>query len=367
MSPGRVAVIGVGRSRPAFRRPESGFAELVHEAVTACLEDAGVSIAEVGNIVTCSNDFMDGRTISSMAVGDAAGAAAGEGKNISTVEGDGTLAAYYGMSRILSGGYASTLVVAHAKHSEGDYRLITNAWFDPIYERALGLDWMSAAALQARLVMDGRRLCVGDLDRVVERNRRHGAGNPEATLRAGVSPEELSGSPMMAPPLRAADISPLADGAAALLLGSEEFAGGRAKRPVWVAGAAFSADPRMTDRDLSGAPALRRAAESARRMAGLEKLPGEVDFVELDESFSYQQPLWLAELGLETLDDERINPSGGSACGRSEGVAGLDRIIAAARRLRGDAPVPLKNARLALAHGSGGPCAQSHCVWLLGN
>lgn len=355
----RIAIIGVGQTKLRQDRAADTFADLVYEAATRCLEDAGISIKDVGNIVTVSNDFLDGRTISSMAVGDAAGAAFGEGKNISTVEGDGTFGAFYGMSRILSGAYPNTLVVAHSKASEGDPKLISNAWFDPIYERSLGLDAYTAAALQARVVMEKRGLTDKDLAGVVVRNRAAGAKNPNAQQTAPLTLQEVLDSPPLASPLRAADISPLSDGAAAILLAGEDFARAHCKNPVWVEGAAYSADPKLTDRDLGIAKALREAAAGACRMAGLEGLKGNVDAVELDESFSYQQPLWLSELGLETLAPERINPSGGSACGRPEVPAGLLRMIEAARQLRG-------GAKRVLAHGQSGPCAQSHCVWLLG-
>ena len=86
------------------------------------------------NVVMVSNDFMDGRTISSMAVGEAAGA---HDKNISTVEGDGTFGALYGAMRVWAG-FKSTLVVVHAKGSEGDPRFITNGMFDPIFQRTSG-------------------------------------------------------------------------------------------------------------------------------------------------------------------------------------------------------------------------------------
>ena len=63
------------------------------------------------------------------AVMDAAGA---WDKDVSTVEGDGTFGAIYGMMRALSGSFDTTLVVAHVKGSEGNMNLITNGMFDPI-------------------------------------------------------------------------------------------------------------------------------------------------------------------------------------------------------------------------------------------
>jgi len=63
-----------------------------------------------------------------------------------------------------------------------------------------------------------------------------------------------------------------------------------------------------------------------------------------------------------------VNPSGGVLSAHSVQVAGLARIAEAVLQLRGEAgkrQVP--GARVALAHGTGGICAQTHCVWVLSN
>jgi len=124
----RVALVGVGQTKHAGCRPEVNYPELVYEAVSLALDDAGMEIGEIDNVITTSNDFWDGRTIASMATGDVSG---GVGKNISCVEGDGTYGAFYGLTRILSGSYGTTLVTAYSKGSESISPLITNAAFDP--------------------------------------------------------------------------------------------------------------------------------------------------------------------------------------------------------------------------------------------
>lgn len=358
----KIAVIGVGQT--AFEREKKAetFADLVYEATNAALEDAGIAIADVDNIVTASNDFWDGRTISSMAVGDAAGAAFGEGKNISTVEGDGTFAALYGMSRILSGSYKTTLVVAHSKGSEGDNRMITNAYFDPVSERALGLDSITAAALQARAFLEHEGLREEDCAKVVAKNRAAGVKNPKAQLRRGVSVEEALASPTLASPLKRDDICPISDGAAAIILASEDF--GKSRKPVWVQGVGLCADRRLSDRDLWESQALRRAAQAAYKMAGISDPKRELDAAEISEQFSYQELLWLKELGLG--DPGRVNLSGGCLCAHAVTAAGLVRMIEAVLQLRGEAANQISTPRRALAHGQNGMCGQAHCVWILG-
>jgi len=131
-----IAIVGVAQTGYEAKIRNKTNYDLVYEVTKGVLDDAGLSLADIDNIVTVSNDFMDGRTISSMAVGEAAG---GHDKNISTVEGDGTFGAFYGAMRIL-GGFNTTLVVAHSKGSEGSLKHITNAMFDPVYHRLIGIE-----------------------------------------------------------------------------------------------------------------------------------------------------------------------------------------------------------------------------------
>ena len=89
----RVAIVGVGQTKHEARKKEYSFSEMVYGAVKMALEDAGIGIDGIDNVITTSNDFWDGRTISSMATGDMSG---GPGRNDSCVEGDGTFGAFYG-------------------------------------------------------------------------------------------------------------------------------------------------------------------------------------------------------------------------------------------------------------------------------
>ena len=151
-----------------------------------------------------SNDFMDGRTISSMAVGEAAGA---HDKNISTVEGDGTFGALYGAMRVWAG-FKSTLVVVHAKGSEGDPRFITNGMFDPIFQRHLGLEAVSASALQANAYMERYGLYEEQFALVSVKNHGNALKNPLAHLPMELIVEDVMASKKLAEPLKLLDCSP---------------------------------------------------------------------------------------------------------------------------------------------------------------
>lgn len=376
----KVAIVGIGQTKFEREKKEQAFAELVYEAVTKALEDAGITIAEIDNIVTISNDFWDGRTISSMAVTDACGA---YGKDMTTVEGDGTFGALLGYMRTLSGSFDSTLVVAHSKISEGNPRAIFNCTFDPIYERMLGLDAITSSALQARRYMIKYGVTEEQFAKVSVKNHKNAKNNPYAQLSLDIKVEDVLNSRMLADPIKLLDASPISDGACAIILANEWKAKKISEKPVWIKGVGHCADAyHLGDRDLAETDSLREAANKAYKMAGVKIPIKDIDVAEVYDAFSYQELMWLEGLGFckkgeggklidegvtEMSGELPVNPSGGVLSAHAVLVAGLVRIAEAALQIRGDAGKrQLSNVNMALAHGINGPCGQSHCVWVLG-
>lgn len=362
------------------RKEAETVADMVFESVTEALEDAGMTIKDIDNFVTGCNDFWDGRTISSMAVGDATGA---WDKNISCVEGDGAFVAFYGMTRILSGSFRTTLVTAHSKGSQSLPSLITNAMFDPIYTRPLGLDAITSGALQARRYMDKYGITEEQCAKVSVKNHRNAKNNPYAQMPMDISVDHVLNSRMLADPIKLLDASPITDGACAIILANEEMARNFSDNPVWLKGVGFCADAyHLGDRDLAECQSLEKAAKTAYKMAGIKNPFKEIDVAEIYDAFSYQELMWTEGLGFcekggggrlidsgETEMDGSmpVNPSGGCLSTHAVIAAGLIRIAEATLQIRGDAGMrQVPNVKAALAHGINGPCGQSHCVWILG-
>lgn len=380
----KTAIIGVGQTKQERNKKHQNFAEMVYEATQLALSDAGVDIKDIDNVITVSNDFWDGRTISSMAVQDVAGSYQ---KNVSTVEGDGTFGAYYAMTRILSGSYKNTLIVAHSKGSESDTNLITNGMFEPIFTRPLGLDNITSAALQARAYMDTFGVSEADFAAVSVKNHGNALKNPNAQIGKKITVDDVLKSKTLASPLKLYDVSPITDGAAAMIISGEEFTnkikGGKAK-PVYLKGAAFCSDAYdLGLRDLARSPALKAAAEKAYQMAGVKNPAKDIDMAEIYDAFSYMELMWYEGLGFcpegkgaefmksgvtQMNGSLPVNASGGVLSAHAVITAGLIRMIEAALQIRGDAGAHQidKKINTALAHGINGPCAQAHCVWVLG-
>ncbi|MFH1092138.1 MAG: thiolase family protein, partial [Pseudomonadota bacterium] len=291
----KVAIVGVGQTKYERRKKGETVADLVYEVTVKALDDAGLTIDDIANVVTVSNDFWDGRTISSMAVQDACGA---RHKDISTVEGDGLFGAFYGLMRILSGAFPTTLVTAHMKGSESRMNLITNAMFDPIYTRLLGLDSITSSALQARAYFDAFGITEEQCAKVSVKNHKNARNNPYAQLPLDLTVEEVMRSRMLSDPIKLLDTSPITDGAAAVILANEEAAGKAKTKPVWIKGAGHCCDAyHLGDRDLARSPALEKAAAKAYALAGVKDPRQEIDVVELYDAFSYMELMWLEGLG----------------------------------------------------------------------
>jgi len=376
----RVAIIGVGQTKYERRKKAETFADMVYEVTVKALEDAGLTIKDIENVVTVSNDFWDGRTISSMAIQDACGS---RHKDISTVEGDGLFGVFYGAMRILSGSFATTLVVAHMKGSESRMNLITNAMFDPIYTRMLGLDAITSAAMQARCYMARFGITEEQCAKVSVKNHGNAKRNPLAQLPMDITVEDVMASRMLSDPLKLLDASPITDGAAAVILANGQAAAKAKTTPVWLKGVGHCSDAyHLGDRDLSRSPALAAAAKKAYAMAGIRNPLEQIDVAEVYDAFSYQELMWLEGLGFceeggaGRLIDEGVtqmdgklpvNPSGGCLSAHAVMVAGLARLIEATLQVRGAAGKrQVSGCRTALAHGINGPCGQSHCVMIVG-
>ena len=374
----KAAIAGVAQTKYERRKKDQIFADMVFDVTRAALDDAGLSINDIDNVVTVSNDFYDGRTISGMAVGDACGA---EDKNISTVSGDGSFGAFYGLMRVLSG-YKATLVVAHYKGSEGDVKITTNGMFDPVFHRHLGLDAISSSALQANAYMTRYGISEEDIAKVSVKNHGNAKNNPFAQLPLDITVADVMKSRKIAEPLKLLDCCPVSDGAAAIIIVNEEIAGKCKKKPVWVKGVSHCCEEYfLGDRDLANPVALKAAASRAYAMAGIKNPLEDISVAEILEPFSYMEPLWLEGLGFcesgagAKLIDKGVtvmggklpvNPSGGALSANPILVAGLARLIEAALQVRGEAGArQVKNVNNALAHGFNGPCGQSHCVWVV--
>jgi len=356
------------------------FQGMLLECVEAILKQTGVTFdleKGIRNIITCSDDVCDARTISNNAITDVVGAHyRGEEK----IAQDGINVLGYAMACILSGHDDVVLLAGHCKESQSESRrMCTNLAYDPFYCRPLGLDFVNVNAFQAREYMAKSGLTEEHLARIVVRSRKNAVKNPYARENKMVTEKEVMNSPMLADPIRELHYYPVTDWAVAMLLSSEERVSEFTDKPVWIAGFGNCMDTYFPgDKDLTSNFALKRAAERAYRMAGIEDPQRELDLVELNDAVAYQLPLWAEGIGLAEegkggrwieeggMDKHHVNLSGGMLNGNPIMLGGLARATEAILQLRGEARErQVAGARKALAHGTTGAAGQHHAVVIL--
>jgi 3-oxoadipyl-CoA thiolase len=124
----------------------------------------------------------------------------------------------------------------------------------------------------------------------------------------------------------AGNASGINDGAAALVIASEEKAAELGAEPlgVFVGSASAGVDPRVMG--IGPIPAVRKLLARV----GVE--PGELDLVELNEAFASQSLVVIRELG---LDEENVNVNGGAiALGHPLGMSGARLVVSLLHELR---------------------------------
>jgi acetyl-CoA C-acetyltransferase len=377
----RVAIIGQAQTAYSRRMAGLHLEEIVHRTVRAALRDAGLGIADIDTVVGAGCDTLDGRSISNVFVAEAEGAFL---KDETKVEEDGAYAAYYALMRLLSGAFDTALVVAYSKGSESSLHSYSAMISDPFYQRPLGLDMTSAAALHASAFSQKYGVTAEQAASVVVKSRRNAALNPYAQERAPLTVEEVLAEPMACSPLHAPEMAPCGDGACVLVLACDERAERAANPPVWIKGVGQANDAYYIGHreSLADIPSASFAARKAYEMAGISDPSKDLDFAEIYELTSYGelalcgamdlcQPAdagALSAAGHTALGaDLPINPSGGTLAAHALLAAGLARLAEASLQISGRAGErQVKDARVGLVHSCCGLAFQSNLVFVLG-
>ncbi len=376
----RVAIVGYAQSHHQHNMQKTR-EDMVFEVCKEALHHAGILREHLDTVITASTDFLDGRTISNVFLSMAVGAFL---KDESKVEEDGTSALYYALMRILAGTHDVALVEAHTQGSTFNPHQVTFYTLDPLFDRQIGvLNDIAAAALQARMYMNRYGVSEEHLAMAAVKNIANAAENPCAHRRMpDVSVEEVMSSKVFYDPIRELMMSPISDGACALILASEERAKEITDKPVWIEGVGSCQDSYLRDRNIQSLDSLQSAARTAYKMAGVKEPFSELDVAEVSEKFAHEELMIYEALGLcqegegknliergtTRRDGEMpVNPSGGALGADPVCATGLIRVIEAAKQIRGEAGgYQVPDVRRALAHGQFGICAQKNTVFVLG-
>jgi acetyl-CoA acetyltransferase len=234
---------------------------------------------------------------------------------------------------------------------------------------------MAVYAATARRFFARGGASVEDAAAVAVKNRAHASANPRAQFREPVTIERVLTSRMIADPLRLLMCSPVADGAAAVVVCSEERARSFAAVPRVRIDASVLRSGGSGDIEADGA--VRRASTAAYEAAGVG--PADLDVVEVHDAAAPAELLTYEQLGLcrsggaqGMLADGTtrlggrcpVNPSGGLLSrGHPVGATGLAQIVELVDQLRGRCGRrQVDGARVALAQNSGGHLSGEEAV-----
>ncbi|MCL5734995.1 MAG: thiolase domain-containing protein [Actinobacteria bacterium] len=252
---------------------------------------------------------------------------------------------------------------------------------------------------------------VEQLAHVSIKNHRNAMFNPYAQFPARLTVDDVRSSEMVATPLTMLDICTMSDGAACLILASEEVAQKVCDNPVRITGIGTGTDAmRMSDRPHDDVPLLahesatdypgmrypgvhsfrggRMASKWAYDMAGIGDPREDLDFVELHDAYTSSEIQTYEDMGLCKYGEGGsyaasgrafmpgidygldlaeqptvpVNPSGGLlACGHPVGASGLMQGVFALWQLQGtigkhlgDDTIQVRDARRGAIHSHAG-------------
>ncbi len=353
----RVAVVGAGMTRFVRRAQETG-KELAWEAASKALESCEMTLDDIDAVVIgTAPEAFDGVHMKSEYLSDGCG---GWGKPVIrgyVGGGTGVFSPIQGWYHVASGLFDTVLVICEEKmsscqpHPQGAFLTI----FDNLTERQLGPNLLWIFALEMNAYMSRYGLEKRDIAQVSVKNKRNAADHPAALLGdADITVEDVLNSEVLAWPVQRLDVSPVTDGAVALVMSAEHVARRVTPKPVWVEGVGWSLDSAYwTNRDLSYPVYVEEAARMAYKMAGITEPRKQIHIAEPYDPFDYKELHHLEGLmlfdkgkapeataaGVTRRDgDLPVCPSGGLlGVGNPIAAAGLMKVAELFWQLRGEA------------------------------
>lgn len=252
-------------------------------------------------------------------------------------------------------------------------------------EQEAGLTFPGLYAMLAQVYFKKYSSNEKDLAYVSYKNHFHGTLNTKAHFRRKITVEQILTSPYIAFPLKVLDSSPISDGAAAVILSSDETLIKKTKRPVSIAASEIATDTiSLKERKrLDGLLATTIAAHKAFTAAKIGR--SDIGVAEVHDCFSIAEVLAMEDLGfwkkgrggkkmreLSTMYGSNssliVNTSGGlKASGHPVGATGIKQIGEIYLQLTNQAESrQVRNVRYGLAHNVGGS-GGTVVVTILGN
>lgn len=366
-----VSIVGIGHSKFG-RRDDASLRELAFESVKEALEDAEMSTHDIeATVIGVANQFLTNQTQSGAIVTDYIGMNTKPSFTTVAACASGSAAIRAAWTAIASGLHDTVLVCGVEKMTEvSTSRVVEILGFagDPKWEfRPTGITNPGTYAMFACAHMHKYGTTEKQLALVAVKNHKYGAINPVAHLRREVTVEDALKSRMIAYPLKLYDCSLISDGAAAVILASDEKAKKVTDTPISIAGLGCATDTAaMHDRaDLTSLRSAVEASKQAYKMAGVS--PEDIDVACVHDCFTIAEIMAYEDLGFcekgkggNFIEEEQshiggktpTNVDGGlKSKGHPLGATGVSMAVEITKQLRGECgPRQVPGAEIGLSH-----------------
>jgi acetyl-CoA C-acetyltransferase len=304
-------IVGVGMTAFASNRDDCNVRDLAIEAVLACIEDAeleNLGAVEHGLTSYESDHFNRQMTLGAI-LHDHIGLTPMPNVRVEGGGATGALALRTAWAYVKSGLCDSILVYGAETNGRSTSSKTANQLFalsaDVDWEMMLGGTYTAfyAAMMQAHMQKYGTK--EEQFAHVAVRNRRNAKYNPTAQKAMDITIEDVMNSRPIAEPYKLFDCSLLSDGAATILLATEDWAKNHSpaysKRPtvVYAATGCGTDTMRLGDRypNITNFAAKKYAAKRAYEMTGITNPLEEIDIAELYDSYSGVEIQAIEDLG----------------------------------------------------------------------
>ncbi len=376
----KVAIIGVGNSKFGVRN-DVNIVELAFEAVKPSFEDAGIlpKDVEFAAVGTVGAGAWYEELLPAVVVGEYCGLINAGLVRCEAACASGSAAFQTAYSTVASGQAEIAMAIGVEKMREIDAPT-TMEWIGRagyyLWEfHNFGLTFPAYYALYANAHMAKYGTTEEDLALVAVKNHKYASMNPIAHLQKKITVNDVLSSMVIAWPLKLYDSCPITDGAASIILASEEKTKElKIDTPVWVAGIGFAPGTANLSRRKGyvGLEASVMASQRAYKAARIT--PNQIDVAEVHDCFTIAEIMAYEDIGLcskgegvkliregqtEIGGKIPVNVDGGlKAKGHPIGTTGCSMIYELTKQLKEEVvektrQAPLKN-YIALAHNIGG-------------
>ena len=368
----RVYITGIGQTSVQEHWDRSA-RELAASTILEAMEQAGIQKADAIYVGNALSGELTGQENVAALVADFAGLTGTEAIRVEAAGASGGAAVRLGYLAVASGVQDTAIVTGVEKMSDltgpsVEEALATST--DEEYEAIHGLSLVALNALVMRRYMHQFDVERRDFAQFSVNAHRNAANNPYAMFRRPITVEQFEKSRLVADPIGLLDSAGDGDGAATIILCSEEDAGGRANSSVEIIGSALATDA-VALHDRSNPLFLRAVYDSAQKayeQAGVG--PEQIDIFELHDASailaalsleasgfaSEGQGVRLAMQGEIALEGSIPICTMGGLKGRGYpvGAAGVYQVVELVQQLRGEAGANQVDARLGMAQSIGG-------------